>query len=380
MELNFDISNLSYFQLALVIIMGLALLIQLIYYLLIFSKLAFYKCDKRSTNENEPVSVIISAHDEDYNLRNNLESILKQKYDNFEVVVVDHASSDETAEILKDFGRSHSHLKIVTIKQDLNFFKGKKFPLSIGIKSASNDILLLTDADCKPNSEYWISEMVSNYKGGTEIVLGYGPHLRRKGFFDKIIRYDTFIIALQYFSMALSGLPYMGVGRNLSYRKSLFYKNKGFISHYGISSGDDDLFIMQVATKKNVSIEIARNAYMYSKAKPDFGSWFTQKSRHITTGKVYPFKFKILLGSFQLTLVLLYLSFFILLGSNILIIPAIAAMVLYTAVRVFIQKKAASKLEEEQLLLFSLIGDLMHITIMIIIYLRSLIKKQKHWK
>ena len=380
MELNFDISNLSYIQLTLVIIMGLTLLIQLLYYLLIFSKLAFYKQNKRTTFKIEPVSVIISAHDEDYNLRNNLEAILTQKYDNFEVVVVDHASSDDTEEVLKDFSRKYAHLKIVTIKQDLNFFKGKKFPLSIGIKSASNDILLLTDADCKPSSEHWIRDMVSNYQGKTEIVLGYGPHIRKKGILDKIVRYDTFIIALQYFSMALSGLPYMGVGRNLSYRKSLFYRNKGFISHYGISSGDDDLFIMQVANKKNARIEIDKNTHMYSEPKPDFSSWFTQKSRHISTGKVYPLKYKIVLGSFNLTLVLLYVSFFILLGSNTLIIPAIAGMVLYTTVRVFIQKKAATKLEEEQLLLFSLIGDLLHIIIMFVIYLRSLIKKQQHWK
>ncbi len=380
MDQYFNISNLAWWELTLAAIFCGSLLIQFLYYILVFARFAYNKPTRNSSLRNEPVSVIISAHDEDYNLRKNLPAILNQKYHDFEVVVVDHASSDESEEILKEYSRNYSNLKIVTIKQDLNFFKGKKFPLSIGIKSASNDLLLLTDADCKPASENWIQLMVDNYESGKEIILGYGPYTKKKGFLDKLIRYDTLMIAIQYFSMAISGIPYMGVGRNLSYRKSLFLKNKGFISHYGISSGDDDLFIMQVANKKNIGIETSPDSHMFSEPKPSFSSWFTQKSRHVSTGKVYPFKFKVILGAFSFSQILLYLSFIILVSSNILILPALSLFLVYTSARIIIQKKAATKLGEEQLLLFSLIGDFVHICIMIAIYVKSLIKKQQHWK
>ncbi len=380
MDQYFNISNLAWWELTLAAIFCGSLLIQFLYYILVFARFAYNKPTRNSSLRNEPVSVIISAHDEDYNLRKNLPAILNQKYHDFEVVVVDHASSDESEEILKEYSRNYSNLKIVTIKQDLNFFKGKKFPLSIGIKSASNDLLLLTDADCKPASENWIQLMVDNYESGKEIILGYGPYTKKKGFLDKLIRYDTLMIAIQYFSMAISGIPYMGVGRNLSYRKSLFLKNKGFISHYGISSGDDDLFIMQVANKKNIGIETSPDSHMFSEPKPSFSTWFTQKSRHVSTGKVYPLKFKVILGAFSFSQILLYLSFIILVSSNILILPALSLFLVYTSARIIIQKKAATKLCEEQLLLFSLIGDFIHICIMIAIYVKSLIKKQQHWK
>jgi len=170
---------------------------------------------------------------------------------------VNHASNDNTFDILRDLQLKYNNLNVVTIEQDLNFFKGKKFPLSIGIKSAKHEILLLTDADCKPNSDHWIKTMVSNYNTETEIILGYGPYNKSKGFLNMLIRYDTTMIALQYFSFALIGMPYMGVGRNLSYRRSTFYKIKDFTSHYSISSGDDDLFIKQVANNRNTKIELS---------------------------------------------------------------------------------------------------------------------------
>lgn len=358
----------------------MSVLTLLLYYIIVFRKLAYYKDEYHKVDQTQPVSVVIAAHDEDYNLKKNLPLILSQDYPDFEVIVVNHASTDETAQLLSDIQLKDNRLKIVHIEQDLNFFKGKKFPLSIGIKSAKNDILLLTDADCTPTSEHWITSMAANYTSKTEVVLGYGPYTHKKGFLNQMIRYDTFIIAMQYFSFALLGIPYMGVGRNLSYRKSLFIKNKGFISHYNIASGDDDLFIRQVANSTNTRIQISKESQMYSPPKHNFGSWFRQKQRHLSTGKAYALNFKILLGLFSISQLMLYLSIIVLLAGNTLLLVVIPALFIYLGTKFLIQKKAAERLGENQLLLFSLFGDIFYVILNTTLTIISIFRKQKSWK
>ncbi len=380
MNLLVSIQDLSLFEQIVAALFLLSAIIQMLYYLLVFSKLAFYTEDNKENTEHQPVSVIISAHNEDYNLQKNLPAILDQDYPDFEVVVVNHASNDNTSDVLRELKFKHSNLKVVTIEQDLNFFKGKKFPLSIGIKSAKHEILLLTDADCKPVSDHWIKLMASNYTSKTEVVLGYGPYNSSGGFLNMLIRYDTFIIALQYFSFALMGLPYMGVGRNLSYRKSTFYNNKGFTSHLNISSGDDDLFIRQVANKNNTRIELSENSFMYSEPKHTFRDWFRQKQRHLSTGKLYSPLFKFLLGGFSISQLLFYITLIILLSKNVLLITILTIMVITISTRIFIQKKAASRFGENQILLFSLFGDILYVMLLPLITIISLIRKPKNWK
>ena len=380
MDITISLQHLSLTEQIIAAVFLLAAIAQLLYFFLVFSKLAFHKEDSNQSTEQLPVSVIIAAHNEDYNLQNNLPSILNQNYPNFEVVVVNHTSNDTTSEILMDLQRKFNNLKVVNIEQDLNFFKGKKFPLSIGIKSAKNEILLLTDADCKPASDHWISSIASNYTSNTEVVLGYGPYNKRDGLLNKLIRYDTFIIAMQYFSYALMGKPYMGVGRNLSYRKSTFYKNKGFTSHYNILSGDDDLFIKQVSTKFNTKIDVSENSFMYSEPKYTFSDWFRQKQRHLSTSKAYSTLFKLLLGGYSISQLLLYITLVVLIFNNVLLIATIPIFLITFLSRIFIQKKAASRLGENQLLLFSLFGDIWYVILLPVLTLMSLIRKSGSWK
>ncbi len=374
------IQQLTLFEQIIGVIFLLSSFVQIVYYLLIFSKLAFYKDESEPNIEKMPVSVVISAHDEDYNLIENLPYVLNQNYPDFEVIVVNHASTDDTNYILNDFQRKYKQLKVVNIDQDLNFFKGKKFPLSIGIKSAKHEILLLTDADCKPTSDGWISAMVENYTTNTELVLGYGPYKQISGLLNLFIRYDTFMIAMQYFSFALIGIPYMGVGRNLSYRRSTFFKNKGFTSHYNIPSGDDDLFVQQVANSKNTKIEVSDNSYMVSNPKPDFRSWLTQKQRHLSTSSSYSVFYKILLASNSITQLLFYATLLILLIGEVLVVYTLIIMIITLAVRIFIQNKSALRLGENQLLLFSLFGDIFYVVLLPLIAIVSLTGKTKSWK
>ena len=280
-------------------------LIQIIYYLFIFKPVAVYQPKTTEHTQTHPVSVVICARDEDENLARNLPGVLVQEYPStHEILVVNDNSVDESKYLLADFQKTFGKLQVVHLTQEAKLIAGKKYPLSIGIKEAKHEVVLLTDADCVPASEHWISLMQNAFTTGVEVVLGYGAYRKGPGLLNKVIRFETFHTALQYFGYALAGKPYMGVGRNLAYRRSLFLRNKGFSSINHIPSGDDDLFINKVATKENTAVVIDKAAFTLSAPKKTWRDWMRQKSRHYSTGKFYK-------GSHQLLLALYTGSFFL---------------------------------------------------------------------
>ena len=281
--------------------------IQLFYYTGFFGRIAFYKPKVKSKSQNHPVSVIICARDEDENLARNLPGVLVQSYPStYEVVAINDNSLDDSKYILQELKKTFKSLHVVELTQEAVHISGKKYPLSIGIREAKHEVLLLTDADCVPASEHWITKMQDGYDDNIEIVLGYGAYHKKKGLLNKLIRFETFHTALQYLSYALAGMPYMGVGRNLSYKKSLFFKNKGFSSINNIPSGDDDLFINKAATKNNTAVVIDPDAITRSIPKTTWKAWLRQKSRHYTTAKFYKPKHKFLLGLYFATQFIFY--------------------------------------------------------------------------
>jgi glycosyltransferase involved in cell wall biosynthesis len=272
-------------------------LVQVFYYLFFFARFAFYKSKPKNISQTHPVSVIICARNEAGNLAKNLPGALVQKYrTTHEVIVVNDNSSDESKYILKEYQKTFRQLHLVELKQKARFIPGKKFPLSLGIKTAKYEIVLLTDADCIPASEFWIEKMQDGFSEGIEIVLGYGALHKKKGIFNKLVRWETFHTALQYLSYAYAGRPYMGVGRNLSYKKTVFFRHKGFSTHNQIPGGDDDLFINKAATKKNTAIMIDKDAFTLSEPPKSWRQWILQKNRHYTTSKYYKRVHKFLLG------------------------------------------------------------------------------------
>ena len=150
-----------------------------------------------------------------------------------------------------------------------------------------NEVLLLTDADCLPESDIWLSLMTKPLTEGKEIVLGYGGYIKSNGFLNLYIRYDTFFIAMQYAGMSLAGKPYMGVGRNLAYRKELFMKNNGFSSHYHLASGDDDLFVNFNANEANTAVVLDTDAHTRSVPAQRLSEFIKQKRRHFSTAPYY---------------------------------------------------------------------------------------------
>jgi len=323
--------------------------IQLFYYLYFFSRVAFYNPKQKEQRQEHPVSVIICARDEDENLARNLPGILVQDYKTTnEVIVVNDNSLDDSKYILAELQKTFKKLQIVELTQEAKMIAGKKFPLSVGIKEAKHEIVLLTDADCVPASEHWMFKMQDAFSNGVEVALGYGAYTKQKGFLNKAIRFETFHTALQYFSYALAGKPYMGVGRNLAYKKDLFFRNKGFSSINHIPSGDDDLFINKVATKENTAIVIDQEAFTLSIPKQTWKDWKRQKNRHYSTGKFYKKSHQFLLGLYTASFFLFYPLF----AASLLVFDWRWALIPF-AVRLiavgFIWNKAMKKLNENDL-------------------------------
>jgi len=265
--------------------------------------------------EQLPVSVIICAKDEVDNLRKFLPFILEQEYPDFEVIVINDGSTDETEDLLSSLCKKYAHLRTTFVPVGAKNLSTKKLGITLGVKAAKYDLLLFTDADCLPEDKLWISRIARNYTPETEFVLGYGAYLHKKGFLNRLIRYDTLFIALQYMGMAIARKPYMGVGRNLSYRKETFYKQKGFASTLHLRSGDDDLMVNRASNSRNTRVEISPDSVTWSEPNTTYKAWRFQKERHLSVSSYYKgiSKFRLSLepfsrGIFYISLIVAYVT------------------------------------------------------------------------
>lgn len=355
-------------------------IVQSLYFIFIFGK--FPSSNTKAINNEQPkVSVIICAKNEARNLSRFLPSILSQQYTDFEIVLINDGSSDDTLRTMEHFEKGDKRIKIVNVKSVDAFWGNKKYALTLGIKAASSDTLLFTDADCKPVSDQWISKMCSPLSASKNIVLGYSPYRKIKGsFLNRLIRFETFMTALQYFSYAQIGLPYMAVGRNFAYNKKLFFEANGFIKHIRIKSGDDDLFVNQVANSKNTSYCIEPDSFVESVPETNLKKWLRQKRRHVSTSRFYKLKHKIILGFFYLSQILFWLSAITLLSTLYLWNLVVVAILFRFVLQFYIFNKVAKKLGEIDLLYALPITEFVLIMTQFYIFMHNLISKPKHWK
>lgn len=274
------------------ILMVLAMIICCLYYGLIYFRVGRWQrnvpAGEGSGNLSKealpPVSVVLTARNDASWLKENLVYLLEQDYPDFEVVVVDYLSHDDTQFVLKLLKDYYPHLKVVPFKEDVNLFQGKKYPLSIGIKSAKNDILLLADPDCTPKNMQWLRGMAKGYLNKeTQIVLGFCGLKRTKGLLSLMQQYDNLCYSSNYLGCALLGHPYTGSGRNLSYRRNFFFKQGAFINHYNVAGGSDDLFVYQNAKKGNTAVCIGSDACLSTEPKKSFGQWHRQRLDRVST-------------------------------------------------------------------------------------------------
>lgn len=237
-------------------ILIISLLLQLYFSFFVHLKLAKSTLKATITKAKRPVSVIIYSRNQAKSLRSNLPVFLAQNYPDFEVIVIDDCSWDDTEDLLRDFASRYDQLKVVSVAVFDKFRKNKKFALSLGIKAAQHEHLIFSDADCLPVSNKWIKEIQAGFTGKADVVLGFARYEKTQGPFNMFIRYESFFSALNYLSFALKGISYGGSGRNMAYLKSLFFSGKGFASHMQLSFGHDDLFVNQHAGPENVAVVI----------------------------------------------------------------------------------------------------------------------------
>lgn len=373
-EFGFDYWSILFYGFSLIA------LVQLLYVTIIYSRLAFYKeKGKPSADDLPPVSVIIAARNEADNLYNHLPILLEQDYPNYEVIVVVNQSVDESKHILMAYQQHYPHLRLTIIESNKHLRPGKKLSLSIGIKAARHEHLLFTDADCKPVNKSWLKSMASHFTTQHQIVLGYAPYNKTKGLLNFLIRLDTLHIGINYLSFALSRLPYMGVGRNMAYTKTAYEKADGFKSHYALPSGDDDLFIQSAAKKKNYTINIDPESYMYSPAEETWESWLRQKARHYTTSSRYNVIKKTLLGIYPLTMILLVLSFIILLFDENFRWLSLIIFTLIIGIKWLIQGKCYARLQEKKWIYAFPFYDILYAFFSPIIFYYSDTNNNKRW-
>lgn len=348
-------------------------------YFLLFSKLSFLKIQKQTVVEKHPVSLVVCAKNEAENLRKHIPLWLNQKYPNFELILINDASIDDTLEVIEEFAEKDSRIQIVNVKSNEAFWGNKKYALTLGIKRAKNDHLLLTDADCYPASEEWLGTMASNFSDRKKLVLGYGAYEKQAGFLNKIIRFETLMTAIQYFSYAKAGNPYMGVGRNLAYTTTLYYENNGFMGHIKVTSGDDDLFVNQAATSENTAICIEPEAFTYSIPKEKRKNWRLQKSRHYSTARLYKPKHRLLLGIYYVFNLLFWILAPIILFT-IYWEYGLAILLIRILIQYIILGKAAKKLNEKDLIPWIPFYEVFLVLSQLSIFISNRGEKNPRWK
>ncbi|MGM0932266.1 MAG: glycosyltransferase [Bacteroidota bacterium] len=363
-------------------LLGFYLLFCLTNFVFFLAFLSFANARNRKTEKpGFPVSVIICAKNEAENLRNFLPSILEQEYPDFEVVVINDASTDSTLEVIEEFQKIDGRIKIVNVQNNEAFWANKKYALTLGIKKARNSHLLFTDADCAPQSNKWIAGMVQNFSAEKSIILGYGGYFKhRNSFLNKLIRFETLLTAIQYFSYARLGSPYMGVGRNLAYTSEEFYAHKGFASHLHLRSGDDDLFINEASTAHNTAICFDKDAITRSIPKRTFKEWFQQKRRHSSIAKHYRLKHKLLLGLFYSSKLLFWLLLPILLIAQVYPVIVLSALGLLLLLEFLIYYKSARKLGETDVVWLFPFLEVFLILSQLSIFIANIFSKPSHWK
>lgn len=357
--------------------------IQFCFYLGIFSSFAIGKKPKshNSSQKNLTVSVIICARNEEQNLREHIPHFINQEYENFELVLINDASNDATLEVMNEFKEKYpSIITIVDVVPNEQFWRNKKYALTLGIKKAKHEHLIFSDADCKPVSKHWISEMVSKFSQEKTIVIGYGAYEKiENSWLNKLIRFETLFTAIQYFSYAKIGLPYMGVGRNLAYTKTLFFQSNGFSNHMHTRSGDDDLFVNKNATSQNINLCYFKESFTLSKAKKTFKEWIHQKRRHTTTAKYYKPIHKFLLGLFYTSQLLFWLVSIILFATTYQWKIVLSILLFRIVYLYLIVNSSAKKLNEYDLTVWAPFLEIFLIFLQLFIFIKNIIAKPTHW-
>ncbi|QJP34441.1 glycosyltransferase [Nonlabens sp. Ci31] len=347
---------------------------------LFLSKVGFSIEPQPQGNLKEAISVIVCSKNEQENLKILVPKLLEQDHPNFEIILINDASHDDTIDVIEEFMAMDHRIKMVDVVSNESFWGNKKYALTLGIKKAVNDHLIFIDADCTPNSTAWLTIISKHLSKEKTIVLGYSGYKKvDDSLLNKLIRYETVLTAIQYFSYAMNGNPYMGVGRNLAYTATQFYEVNGFMNHMRVLGGDDDLFVNQAATSQNTTVSLNQDSFTSSQPKTDWSSWWKQKKRHINTAKHYKSSHKFLLALFYISQIGFIISAILglLFGINWIIILAVI-LVRYVVFWVVLSK-GFSRFRESDIIIILPFLELILIGIQLALFISNMVHRPKQW-
>jgi len=360
-----------------------AAVILVLFYSLIFGKLAYDRAPHYEPDVFPPVSVIICAKNEAENLKKNLKVILIQNYPKFEVIIVNDQSTDNTVQVIAEYFDRNENLRLFNIKPGEKPLPGKKFAIKTGVEHAKYDTIVVTDADCKPVSAHWLEHLVASYLDDTDFVLGYSPFNKAPTLLNKVARYENVMTAMQYLSFAKVGMPYMGVGRNMSFRKELFgqWDINGSKKMVG---GDDDLFVNALAKGKKTELCLHKDSFTYSDAKTTWGDWIRQKTRHVSTGNRYRFHHKLVLFLFALSNFLFYTTFPLLcikaVTMPLVLISLVSSVALVLFTKYVVTAKINTRLQQTDLTKWFIIMDPLYVLYLLLIFILTIFRPNPEWK
>jgi glycosyltransferase involved in cell wall biosynthesis len=345
-----------------------------------FSKIVTYPSENLEANAT-PVSVIVCAKNEEQNLTELIPLLIAQNHPDFEIILINDASVDDTLSIIVDFVAQYPNVSMVDVVNNETFWANKKYALTLGIKKAKNEHFVFIDADCRPASNSWLSLISAPLKNNTSIVLGYGGYRKvDKSALNALIRFETVLAAMQYLGYALQGNPYMGVGRNLGYTSQQFYDNSGFISHMRVMGGDDDLFVNEAATAHNTAVVIDPESFTISTPKKNWSEWWTQKKRHVSTAKLYKKKHKVALGTFFLSQFLFLIVAILGFVFGLQWIAILALVVLRYVVVMVVVGRGLSRFRESELIPFIPLLEMLLISCQLALFFSNTNSEPKRWK
>lgn len=302
---------------------GTLFIIQALYYFCLYNRIhlrsrAVKRNNVHFSQELPPVSVIICAREESENLRRNLTAVLEQDYPQFEVIVINDGATDESEDYLTVLEDKYPHLYHSFVPDSSRYISRKKLAVTLGIKASKYDWLVFTEANCRPQSNQWLRLLARNFTPQTQVVLGYSGYERGKGWLHKRVAFDNLFTSMRYLGFALAGSPYMGIGRNLAYRKELFYREKGFSAHLNLQRGDDDLFVNHVAAAGNTRVETDANAIVRMQPLSRTKDWREEKIGYASTARLYHGAQRWLAGLETATRLMFYAAWVATLAAGIL--------------------------------------------------------------
>ena len=315
-------------------------------------RIKIYESDNNENSTTVPVSIIIPVHDESTDLKRNLPAFLNQDYQgDFKIIVVADKDDRETEDLMNRLMPENKNLYATYLPESSRYMSRKKLAITIGVKAANTDWIIVTDPCCRPFDEKWLSSFTQNMQPGTDFVMGYTSldnNTRKSG------RFEHALIANNRLSCAQNGKAWATNCQNIAFRKDQFMEDEGFRGNLQLLRGEYDFLVKKYAKDMNTAIDVRRSSWLYED-EPTRKTWhnkniFFRASRKLLIGHksnhIYMFFCNVMLHlSFVVSLAAI--AFSVMQQNWILTGASGFALLLLIIMRTIFANRAVKQLDED---------------------------------